>query len=54
MPNRFSANRSLTTEKPSVHAKKHCHLREEVFNNMDEDQERDETLFTKDKAFSLE
>ena len=51
MPNRFSANRSLTTEKPSVHAKKHCHLHEEVFNNMDEDQERDETFIYEGKGF---
>ena len=44
MPNRFSVNCSLTTEKPSFMQKKHCHLREEVFDNMDEGQERDETF----------
>ena len=51
MPNRFSANRSLTTEKPAVHAKKLCHLHEEVFNNMDEDQERDETFIYEGQGF---
>ena len=34
----------INHRKAFIDAKKHCHWREEVFNNMDEDQERDETF----------
>ena len=34
----------ISHRKAFIHAKKHCHLREEVFNNMDENQEGDETF----------